>query len=267
MENEIFEQFRRLILRESGISLSDEKRLLLANRLRKRLRQLGIKSEQEYLNRVLGDVHGAELKELIDAISTNHTFFFREKSHFDFLTAEFKQWSSINKKQIKGWCAGCSTGEEPLTIAMLANEYFLGGSRTCKLLATDISPTVLGVASEAVYEVRHLQNVPQHLRSKYFTRLNDELCKASDSLTSMVLFKILNLSVFPYPLQGGFDFIFCRNVMIYFDDDLRTRLIGEMVKLLRPGGYLFIGHSETVPRGRFPLRMVKSAVYQKTEEQ
>jgi chemotaxis protein methyltransferase CheR len=266
MDNRIFEKFRDLILTESGISLSEEKRLLLANRLRKRLRQLGLQNENEYLAIVLGDESKQELGELIDAISTNHTFFFREKSHFDFLTAELQGWSASNKKLVKGWCAGCSTGEEPLSISILANENYVATNRAFKLLATDISPSVLSVASEGVYEIRHLQNVPHQYRSKYFSKVNPDLCKANDSLSSLILFKLLNLSLFPYPLQGGFDFIFCRNVMIYFEDDLRARLIGEMTRLLRPGGYLFIGHSETVPRGRFPLKMVKSAVYQKTED-
>ena len=261
MEQSIFERLRDIIYQESGITLSDEKRLLLQNRIRKRLRSLRINSEEDYLQIVESDLEGSELINLIDAISTNHTFFFRERSHFDFLAELLKEHK---EPQYKLWCAAASTGEEPYTLAITALENLK--NKKAKILATDICTPVLKKAARGVYHAKSLQEMSSELRTKYFDPLNiaGEACyRVKPELSQLILFKRLNLNRFPYPLKGPLDSIFCRNVMIYFDNTLRAKLIESFYKLLKPGGYLFVGHSESLSGVEHKFATVQSAVYRK----
>jgi len=270
MEQRAFEQLKQLIYSESGIVLSEQKKSLLQNRIQKRLRTLNLSGAYDYVQLIESDNSGVELGHLIDAISTNHTYFFREEQHFEFLKEVLEKKKQEGKtKKLRIWCAAASSGEEPFSIAITAAEQFAQHSVDVKLLATDICVPVLKKASLAIYNEERLSNVSDILRSKYFDTIhinNERHFRVKKTLTDNVLFKRLNLSQFPYPLTEALDIIFCRNVMIYFDDDLRVRLINEFYRLLRPGGYLFVGHSESLSRLSHKFSRVQASVYKKQNE-
>ncbi|MCB0317544.1 MAG: protein-glutamate O-methyltransferase CheR [Bdellovibrionales bacterium] len=266
MEQKIFEYFRDLIYRESGITLSDQKRVLLANRIQKRLRKLNLQSDTEYLKIIELDVEGEELVHLIDAISTNHTFFFREIEHFKLIEKVFTEWKQAKKRKARIWCAASSSGEEPYSIAMIANEKLDLQVTDFKMLATDICTTVLRKAIQGNYRPSQLKDVPPELIRKYFHRIEideEDAVQVSSALKKLILYKKLNLTKAPYPIKGPFDIIFCRNVMIYFDNDLRTKLVDRFYNLLSPGGYLIVGHSESLSSIPHKFKMAQSAVYKK----
>jgi len=265
MDASIFEHLRALIHREAGIYLAEEKKMLLANRLGRRLRELGLSSEKEYLRILELDTDGQELVKLIDAVSTNVTHFYREGSHFEALGEILGKARQQGRHDLKIWCAASSSGEEPYTLAMVVREQFRDKGPRCQILATDISTKVLRHAIAGQYEERQLEKLPSAYRKNYFQHHSDnqELpWSVTNSVKELVTFKKLNLAKFPYPLKGPIDVIFCRNVMIYFDIPLRSQIISEFSRLLRPGGYLFLSHSENLlgienklePAGRSAFR-------------
>jgi chemotaxis protein methyltransferase CheR len=266
MEDYIFDHLRNLIKKESGISLGVDKKTLLENRIRKRLRALNLQTAKQYLNVLEVDLDGTELHKLLDVVSTNLTFFYREEAHFHFLAKEMKLWNAEKRAKIRGWCAAASTGEEPYTLAITAAENLNLSNCDFKLLATDICRDVLQHCLKRCYYPDQMKSIPQSQRTKYFSdvQVNGEhMCQVNESLARHILFKRLNLASFPYPISGPFDFIFCRNVMIYFEDDLRSKLINEFYRLLRPGGILVVGHSESLSNIRHTFESVQSAVYRK----
>lgn len=267
MEQRVFERFRAVIHRESGISLSDEKKPLLQNRIRKRLRALSLSDETEYLRIIeLEDVNGEELVHLIDAISTNLTFFFREVPHFELLGRIFDQYRQERRREVKLWCAAASSGEEPYSLAITGGEHLTPQGPNLKLLATDICTTVLDRAIKGLYTPEQLRDVKPDIRTKYFNPVRvggEPYYHVKPCISQPILFKKLNLASFPYPVRGPFDIIFCRNVMIYFENDLRAKLIENFKRLLVPGGYLFVGHSESLSSIEHGLESVQSAVYRK----
>ncbi len=249
MNNDVFEKFRSLIHAEAGINLTPDKKSLLMNRIGKRLRELQINNEQEYLNIIETDADGDELIKLIDAVSTNVTYFYREESHFVKLAEIFDEYKKQGKKDLKLWCAASSSGEEPYTLGMVAEESFNSREGVCKILATDISTRVLNHAVKACYMEKQLEKLPKVYKNKYFNFSksdSDYPWEVKENIRSNVIFKKLNLAKFPYPLKGGLDIIFCRNVMIYFDLALRRKIIAECSRLLNKDGYLFLSHSENL---------------------
>ena len=266
MRSDTFRRFARIIYDEAGISLSDEKRSLLMNRIGKRVRSLGLNSEEEYLEQVEADKTQEEIAELIDAVSTNVTYFYREAEHFTFLARLFDQWRAEGRNRIRIWSAACSSGEEPYTIAMLAAEHLDLGHVRFQLLATDICSTVLEHAVEGMYEERQLRDLPDLLCKKYFRKVRAQTglrYEISDSIKRLVHFRRLNLSRFPYPMSGQIDIIFCRNAMIYFDVGLRSRIIEEFYRLLVPGGVFLVGHSENLLGTQHGYSTVQPSVYRK----
>ncbi|MCC6220335.1 MAG: protein-glutamate O-methyltransferase CheR [Deltaproteobacteria bacterium] len=267
MKESVFNNFKDLIAKESGIALTSEKKALLTTRIGKRLRKLGLNDAEEYLNIIQTDRSGAELERLIDAISTNVTHFFREISHFHFLENLLSEWRMQGKRKARVWCAASSTGEEPYSIAMTAAEVLDLNSFNFKLLASDICIDVLQKASLGVYETSRLKDVPQQMKSAYFSvhsnSHGEKLYKVKPHIRNLVTFKRINLSSFPLPLSGPIDVIFCRNVMIYFKLDLRAKLINEYYRLLTPGGYLVVGHSENLLGIQHEFISLKNTVYQK----
>jgi chemotaxis protein methyltransferase CheR len=248
---EEFSSFARLVYDESGIFMKDSKITLLSNRLRKRLQNLNLKTFQEYYNYIqtLKD-KTVEIVELLDVVSTNETYFFRNERHFDALTQ--KSFTDIaSKKKVKSltiWSAGCSTGEEPYTIGicLLESKNLFPGWKL-QILATDLSPSVLDFAQKGLYSGRRIEKVPPQLMKKYFTPQPDhpEVFKISDEVKSLVKFSRLNLFKDPFPKD--IDIIFCRNVMIYFDREHQKELVGNFYKSLsKEFGYFYIGHSETL---------------------
>ncbi len=251
LTEEEFARFAKLIYQESGIFLKETKLTLLSNRLRKRLYALNLETFSEYYEYIqkLSD-KTKEIEALLDVVSTNETYFFRNERQFDALVkhcfpdiAEKKK----NERRLRIWSAGCSTGEEPYTIAICLLEnmrYFQGWN--IEILATDIAPSVLDFARVGVYAGRRIEKVPPELLKKYFTNdpNNVELYGVNDEVKKLVRFNYLNLFKNPYPER--LDVIFCRNVMIYFDKEHQKKLIAGFYASLLSTGYLFIGHSETL---------------------
>ncbi|MCX7678583.1 MAG: protein-glutamate O-methyltransferase [Spirochaetes bacterium] len=251
LTEEEFARFAKLIYEESGIYLKETKLTLLSNRLRKRLYALHLDSFSEYYDYIqkLPDKK-KEIEALIDVVSTNETYFFRNERQFDALMkhcfpdlAEKKK----NERRLRIWSAGCSSGEEPYTIAICVLESMnLFKEWSVEIIATDIAPSVLEFAQKGIYSGRRIEKVPPDLLKKYFT--NDpnhpELYAIKDEVKKLVTFKYLNLFKNPYPNQ--LDIIFCRNVMIYFDKEHQKKLIAGFYASLLKTGYLFIGHSETL---------------------
>jgi len=212
---------------------------------------------------LVSDRSGGELVQLLDAISTNVTHFFRESQHFDVLFELLKDWAAQGQKRFRLWCAAASSGEEPYTIAMILREA-LNSNIDARLLATDISTRVLQQAQAGIYDNRHVDKIPPALLKKYFDKgqgAGQGRWAVRDTLKQLVKFGRLNLSVFPYPLNGPLDVIFCRNVMIYFDNDLRSKVLANMYKLLKPGGYLMVGHAESLTGLVSNFKNVRPSVY------
>ena len=267
MEQQVFDKLREIIYRESGISLNNDKVSLLSNRLQKRLRYLGLSTPNEYLAFLSEDHSGEELVELLDAISTNVTYFYREDEHFKQRGEMLGNWNAAKKNKLRIWCAAASSGEEPYTLAITVKEHLDLKAVDFKMLATDICLKVLRKALDGVYSEEQFRHMPVPIRNKYFEAVNvggKRMYQVEPGLGDYITYKRLNLSVFPYPLKGPFDFIFCRNVMIYFDVQLRQKIINEFQRLLSPGGYLFVSRSETLLGVNHNLKTVAVSVYQKT---
>ena len=261
-----FLRFRKLIYDESGISLGDQKQTLLASRLSKRLRDLGITTFTEYYERVTGDPTKEEFTRMLDLISTNKTDFFREPKHFDFLRERILPEQS-GEKRIRIWSSACSTGEEPYTIAMTLYEGVSNPQQwDFKILASDLSTRVLAKAATGVYDAERVRDVSPELVKRHFLRGRGDCegsLKVKSHLASLIQFRRLNLMDERYPIKSPLDLIFCRNVMIYFDRPTQERLVNKFYRYLRPGGYLFIGHSESLQWVEHPFKSLAPTIYQK----
>lgn len=264
-----FSQLRSLIYQKAGINLTEQKKTLVLNRLRNHLAKLGIPNFATYYNYVVSDKSGCEISELIDRISTNHTFFYRESEHFDFFTKHAlpeieKFLKSKKSNDLRVWCAACSSGEEPYTLAMLMMEYFGSDYKymNAGLLATDISARVLKKAAAGIYSTEGVSKIPPVLKKKYFQKLNDDQWAVKDFLKKEVLFRRFNL-LDQQHFKKPFHLIFCRNVMIYFDRSTRNTLIERFYNSTTEVGYLFIGHSESLGRESGNYVSPIPAVYKK----
>ena len=260
--------FQRILHDQSGIVLTDNKQALVESRVNQRLRLLGMNSYTQYLEFLENDTRGEELVHLIDVISTNVTRFFREPDHFEILDQKLKEWVAAGTDRFRFWSAACSTGEEPYTMAMTLLPHLKEHRLDLKILATDISTRVLAHAQAGVFDADRLATVPDELRNRHFRRQPgpEEAYAVSEELKRMIMFRRLNFTVMPYPIKGRFDVIFCRNAMIYFDRDLRTRMVQEFARLLKPGGILMIGHSETLIGMEKLYRTLKPSVYQRLND-
>ncbi|MCA8958348.1 MAG: chemotaxis protein CheR [Planctomycetes bacterium] len=257
MDAKVFERIRKLVYDESGIRIQEGKETMVAARLAQRLRVLRLPDEVAYLEYLMGESK-QELVELLDVISTNVTSFFREAQHFDYLGRFLEEQARAGQRRIRLWCAASSTGEEPYTITICAREAFerARSSVDWRLLATDISTRVLAKAEAAVYEASKLEGLQESIRRRWFEPIRGsepEAWQVKDELRQHAVFRRLNLAKPPFPMRGPLDAILCRNVMIYFDDGMRDRLVGEFHRLLRPNGLLITGLSESLLRieGRF----------------
>ena len=254
------EQFIRVsdaIYDHCGINLHDGKKTLVRARLAKRLRQSNFKSVNEYINFALSSEGSKEFHSLVDSISTNLTSFFREKVHFDYLKNKFlPPLLSSGKRSIRVWSAGCSSGEEPYSIAITLKEHGLSDTQSPPyILATDISTRVLKKAVNGVFPFKTVERIEKSMLKKYFLRgknSSDHLVKLKPEITRMVTFKRLNF-IEDFRFDKPFDFIFCRNVMIYFDRDTREILVNRFFNELKSGGYLIIGHSESLNGIKHPF--------------
>jgi len=267
-----FNRFSRFIYDEVGIKMPPAKRTMLEARLQKRLKALGIKNFEEYADYVFCEEGRAdELVHLIDVVTTNKTDFFREPAHFDYLVksalpALIELHDAGFRHPCRIWSAGCSTGEEPYTLTMVLSE-FMGanpGFRT-SILASDISTVVLAKARNAIYTEDRVDTIPLQMKKKYLMRSRDKsrgLVRIMPALREMVSFRRLNFME-EFGLNEHMDIIFCRNVIIYFDKPTQERLLNKFCAQLVRGGYLFLGHSETISGLNVPLTAVASTVYRK----
>jgi chemotaxis protein methyltransferase CheR len=263
----------QLIYEQSGITLSAEKQIMLEGRLKRRLASLHLSYYRDYCEYLFdGTGHDAEeMVHLIDAVTTNKTDFFREKTHFDFLADKFLPQFTAREGSARDflvWSAGCSTGEEPYTLAMVLSEYRQAhpGFRF-RVLATDISTAVLAKAELGVFHSDVMRPVPPDLRRKYFMRSRDResnLLRAVPELRQAIEFRRLNL-IEEFSMPELADVIFCRNVIIYFDRPTQERLFQKFLRQLVDGGYIFVGHSESLHHMNLPLVPVAPALYRKID--
>lgn len=271
LSREEYELIRDLVYAQSGINLGDQKMQLVRARLGKRLRKLNLRSYREYYERVKADPTGGEMTSLIDAISTNTTHLFRENQHFTFLESTVKQWvrgeGGSRRMPLRIWSAGCSSGEEPYSIVMTMDNLArqLPGLQY-KILATDISTRMLERAAQGIFSTDRLASVPAEFKQRYFQRIKQDgeiMMQIHPDLRKQITFSRLNLMDDRFPFLHGFDAVFCRNVMIYFDRPTQENLVAKFSRVITAGGYLLIGHSESLNNIRHPLVYVMPTVYRK----
>jgi chemotaxis protein methyltransferase CheR len=258
----IFEKFRRMAYDQFGLNLTETKHPLVAARLGKKLRELKLPSFEAYYDLVAADRTGESLIALIDALSTNHTSFLREASHFNFLVDQVLP--HLRKRaSIDIWSAPCSTGEEPYSIAVTMLEHLgLPPKPALRIRATDISTRALAVARKGAYGADRLSSMPVPLIRKYFTQSGPGSFQIRPEIGRMIEFDRGNL-IEPMRAARAFPIIFCRNVMIYFDKPTQERTVQNLSQFLEPGGYLLIGHSESLMGVRHSLEYVQPAIYRK----
>lgn len=262
-----FEQLAKYIKDHSGIHLKNEKQTLVESRLSSLLMQLQMSSYEEYYAKLKSDDSGMEMSRLLDKITTNHTYFMREAEHFIFFKNEVLPYleNKVTNRDLRIWCAASATGEEPYTLAFMLEDYF--GNKLPgwdkKLLATDISNKALEAAVRGVYSSDEVKSLSKLWLMTYFTKQPNGDFGIKPSLKKEIIYRRFNLLEKRYPFKKKFHVIFCRNVMIYFDEPTKDKVIKQLYEALEPGGYLFVGHSESVNRNIHPFKYIQPAVYRK----
>jgi chemotaxis protein methyltransferase CheR len=273
ISNADFVRLRSFIYAQSGINLSVEKKTMLELRIKRRLKDLNLTSFSEYCEYLFGrQGQKNEIVHFLDVVTTNKTDFFREPDHFDYMVQKALPEILARKgceRQMLVWSAGCSTGEEPYTLAMIMNEF--GQSHAgfqFRVLATDLSTTVLDKAKLGVFSEEVVTPVASDLRRKYFMRGRDRsshLLRVVPELRQLIEFRRLNLKDADYGLSEKADIIFCRNVIIYFDRETQEQILQKLTHYLLPGGYCFVGHSEALHGMDLPLVPIGPALYRRTD--
>jgi len=273
LSEKTFNRFREFIHKELGIRMPDVKRTLLESRLQKRMRSIGCTTFEAYYEYVFSkEGIEKELTHMMDTITTNKTDFFRESKHFDYLLetalpSVLEAKTAEGQKKIALWSAGCSTGEEPYTLAMLLSEYTRNHRGiTFTILATDISTRVLGKAMVGIYREDQIAPVPMVLRKRYLLRSKNKSkqeVRFIPQIRSKVVFRRLNFMENRYDLSETMDIIFCRNVLIYFDMKTQEKVINNLCRHLSTGGFLFTGHSETLHSLNVPLVQTGTSIYRR----
>lgn len=267
MTEKEFRKFVEFIKNGYGVNLS-QKKTLMVGRLQNFLEQNGFQSFSDYYDYVVGDKSGNASGILINKLTTNHTFFLREAQHFEYLkntVLPYLSFSEARKKDLRIWSAGCSSGEEPYTLAMLLDEYFglEKESWDTKILATDISTKVLQHAAEGIYNREEISVLPDKWIKKYFDGVDHESSRVRECIRKEVIYRKFNLMEEVLPFKKKFHVIFCRNVMIYFDAPTKNALVERFYDMTEPGGYLFIGHSESLSREDTRYKYILPAIYRK----
>jgi len=273
LSDEDFVRLSEFIYKEYGIKMPPTKKSILQGRLQKRLRELNITSFRDYVNYVFSkEGQNNEIIHMIDVVSTNKTDFFREPVHFEFLAQEvvpqFAQETRL-RYPLNIWSAGCSSGEEPYTIAitlMECKEKYT--ALDFQILGTDISTRVLKMAVNAIYKENKIEGIPLQILKKYFLRSKDRInptVRLIPEIRKKVSFMRINLIEPCYPISKMFDVIFCRNVLIYFDRLTQEKVINKLCMHLKLGGYFFLGHSESTTGMVVPLRQIKPTIFVKTQ--
>ncbi|VAX07711.1 Chemotaxis protein methyltransferase CheR [hydrothermal vent metagenome] len=265
-----FDFIRRISNERTGIVVSDEKFDMFYARLSRRVRELGLKSFSQYCDLLKNDAGGDEVLELVNAVTTNLTAFFRENHHFEYLQdTVLPQLRKINKAdhKIRIWSAGCSTGEEPYSLAITLRETIAAnGGWDARILATDIDSSVLSRASKGVYAIDRVNGIPKARLRRWFMKGHGQqkgLVRSKPEIRSLIDFAQLNLME-DWTVDGPMDLIFCRNVIIYFDRDTKIKLINRYADNLKEGGYLFVGHSESLFKICDRFELIGNTIYRKT---
>ncbi len=258
-----FVRLTDFIIQNYGINLK-QKKVLIEGRLSNYITSLGYPSFTEYVDYIISSKKASDIEMLLNKVTTNHTYFMREEAHFAFFNDTILPYieKTCTSKSIGIWSAGCSSGEEPYTLSIIMKEYFKGkpGWDT-RLLATDISQNALGKATTGFYKEDSIKAMPPQWISTYFTKKDDGY-QVTPDLRKNVIFKTFNL-MDPIKWKMKFDVIFCRNVMIYFDKPTKNALVNRYYDALNPGGYLLIGHSETIDKNDSKFEYIMPATYRK----
>jgi chemotaxis protein methyltransferase CheR len=264
-----FDYLRKMVLTHTGISLSEHKRDLVYGRLSKRLRARALTCFSDYC-RLLEQSPNTELEHFTNAITTNLTSFFRERHHFDFVKQEMPRilaQAIDHKRRIRIWSAGCSTGEEPYSLAITLREAIPDIDRhDIRILATDLDTHVVNTAARGIYPASAIVGLDSHMMRRWFLRGKGEQAgkvMVTPELRRLIHFKQLNL-MHDWPMHGPFDAIFCRNVVIYFDTETRQTLFERFANIMPPGGYLFIGHAETLRNISSRFQLTGKTIYRRT---
>jgi chemotaxis protein methyltransferase CheR len=267
-----FQKLSQFIYSNYGIKMPVVKKVMLQGRLQKRLKELEMTSFEEYVNYLFS--HEGQMDEvihMIDVVSTNKTDFFREPVHFEFLNEiilpEFIKMNPLHQV-FNVWSAGCSSGEEPYSIAITLNEFFYSKTTNLKyhIYGSDISARMLHKASRGIFNEDKVANVPMFLKKKYFLKSKDRThptVKMVSELRNNIEFSRMNFMDANYAVRGNYHVIFCRNVLIYFDRDVQEQVINKLCKHLIVGGYLFLGHSESIANIKAPLQAIKPTIYKR----
>jgi chemotaxis protein methyltransferase CheR len=271
LSDEDFKKLSEFIYRGYGIKMPEVKRIMLQSRLQKRLKELKMSSFKEYVQYVFSDEgQENEVIHMIDVVSTNKTDFFREPIHFDFLTSqalpEFMA-GATSPRLIKIWSAGCSSGEEPYTIAIVLQEFKNRNPLIdYRITATDISTRILRSAVDAIYKENRIEGIPLNMKRQYFLKSKDRVAptvRVIPELRQRVSFERLNFMDNSYSISETFDIVFCRNVLIYFDRETQEKVINKLCSKLRPGGIFFLGHSESITSLNVPLTQIKPTIFRR----
>jgi chemotaxis protein methyltransferase CheR len=262
-----FNKLTAYIKANYGIHLKEEKRALVTGRLHNVLLEHNLSDFSEYYDYILSDKTGDAATTLINKITTNHTFFMREAEHFYYLRDKVLPYlkDRVKDKDLRIWSAGCSSGEEPYTLAMLIDDFFGNEKKEwdAKVLATDISSKVLDEAKKGIYSNEEIATLPPQWKLSYFRRINKENSVLTDRIRNEVVYRKFNLMDQTFPFKRKFHVIFCRNVMIYFDAQTKHDLMNKFFDSMEYGGYLFIGHSESLNRDETRFKYIMPAVYRK----
>jgi len=262
-----FNTIRTYIKDTFGISLSDEKKSLIYSRLRTVLQDLSIDNFTDYYHYLVKDKTGQAAIKFIDKVTTNHTFFMRETDHFNYLRDKVLPYieETYKNNDLRLWCAGSSSGEEAYTLKFIVEDHFSKSKSkwNTEILATDISTQVLDKAVHGVYSNESVGTLPEVWRKRYFDRYDDEHSIVKQEVKNGITYRKFNLMEEKFPFKKPFQVIFCRNVMIYFDNPTRDTLVKKFYDLTEPGGYLFIGHSESLNHTGTKYKYVMPALYRK----
>ncbi len=266
MTDKEFSIISEYIKNNYGISLSVDKKSLVYSRLRNILDKKGFNSFTQYYDYLINDKTGMASSTFIDKMTTNHTFFMREVDHFEYLKNVVLPYieSTSKDRDVRIWCAGCSSGEESYTLEMILKDYFRNkGNWDTELLATDISTSILKKAIRGIYTKDQIRPLSEEWKKNYFKPINDSQVEVIDDIKKSITYRKFNLMENKFPFKRKFQVIFCRNVMIYFDDVTRTNLIKKFYDASEKGAYLFIGHSETLNNIETNYEYIMPAVYRK----
>lgn len=262
-----FTQLAKYIKAHYGINLKEEKKMLVIGRLHTVLAELNFNNFSQYYQYLISDKTGNAVNTLVNKITTNHTYFMREKNHFDYLKEKALPniLPMVKDRDLRMWCAGCSSGEEAYTLAMILDRFCLERKLWWdkRILATDISDKVLNLAKKGIYQKEQIMPLPELWKREYLKKFDSNNFIFSDKIKNEILYRKFNLMEKAFPFNKKFHVIFCRNVMIYFDMDTKNELVNKFYNSMEYGGYLFIGHSESLNGQNTGFKYIMPSVYRK----